>query len=65
MLRYQVRVTVYHKNEETNRREIDFPHDEAFIKHTKEEIEFLIKGVHLIGENGEVYVLDIANIGVI
>jgi hypothetical protein len=65
MLRFNVRVTVYKKNEENNRREVDFPSSPGEIAQFAEEIERHLQNVHLIDNEGEIFILGVSNITVI
>lgn len=59
MLKLSTRILVYKKNEETNVRELDFPYTQELSEHIVKEIEFLINGVHLVNDEGEIYVLNV------
>lgn len=62
MLRYDVKVTVAEKEEETNRRIFDFPSTQDDVDHIRLEIYRVLNGVHLVDGDGRVFVLSIANI---
>lgn len=64
MLRYDATITVYQKNEEDNRRTTDFDYDQHTADRIREEIEMLISGVHLVDDEGNIYVLSLSNIKV-
>lgn len=62
MLQFNVKVSLYKKNEETNRRDLVFPYDSAFARKTEEEIYRALDGVFLIDGEYNVYVFSIDNV---
>ena len=62
MLRYNILLTVYKKNEETNQRDIDFPYDEVFANGCGSEINRLIHGQILVDDEGDIYELSVSRI---
>jgi len=62
MLRYNIRLTVYKKDELTNKKEIDFPSTPELEDHIRVEIERLLHGVILVDGDNNIYPLGVANI---
>jgi hypothetical protein len=57
-----LRTTIWKKNEENNNRELEFDYTPEFAHRIRDELDFLLNGVHIVDEEGDVYVVTVSNL---